>query len=496
MTKNPEEKKTKAGAGEKNYIIERRRDEKTGIVYDRAIREIDNITPFKEALQKLSTDTSKAVDAIRPLIKPALAQIEALVSDLESNEAFKAAQAAAAAELDFRTNELKKKYYKGASWEDILTEHSKAISTASDAEIAMSTREDGSVIIPGTMYEHYKKAWNDHVFLSVHNLLLPQPAKIKDKSFMLTAAAQRAIFPTQNEEDKTIIQKSFDSASREDKDNNISALTILTIDFSELGEDIARRLSSFDGEVLSACFSICRQKAIEEGRGNNELSQCITNIASIWEAMGYARKPNAREYEAVKTSLNKLRRILIDIDNSDEIAEAGYRYKNMTQEGATYIMIIEYTIAKFVNQKGKQVITDAVRLTPSLYMKYIADRQQFISVPREFMEINGVKKEERVSNTERSRQIRNYIIVSIKKWERPDGTSIILIDTLCERFNISKRPEDKAKQRAIDNIVKPILEGYKNKKLIEGYKITKDRIIIQVHPAPKLEPGKQKKKKG
>lgn len=547
MTENPEEEKKKAG--EKAYIIERGRDEKTGIVYERAIREVeqppeDNITPFKEALRKLSKEVKKASEAIteqveeeykkttgisaaleeiRKVMPAAMKQITALTSNSELSEEFKKAQEIAALEIRFRNRELKKKFYKehlfeqykrkhreemenitpeqlealkkdiyrAPSWGEVLEEHSQAIQSATDTEIIMSTREDGSVIIAGTMYEQYKNAWRDYVnsYLDAKRNVIEAPAKHNERIFFPIAAAFNNVFPLSNPENKESISLQFNGASAADKKDNRDVVTLINIDFSELPFHLSKELTSFDGDIFSACFTLCLEEAKKNGGGERDLLPCVTTIKEVHETL--AQELGGNQQKNFIDALDKLDRVRIQIDNSQEI-ENGYKYPNTTRNGWAHVLNVEYFPTTIQNQKGQKENIDALYIQPTGLMHYIAQRGQFISVRREFFSLS----EGAFNKNDRARSVRNYIIKAIHTQTKTAGAITILFETLCQKCNISRKASLHQEDRITKNVIEPLLMAYKKGKLIERYTIKpKEKIVIQVDPAPKLE-AKKKPPKG
>ena len=551
MTENPEEKKTKAGAGKKSYIIERGRDEKTGIVYDRAIREIeqppeDNITPFKEALRNLSKELKKtgesvteaakaaagdtsgineAIEQIKKTISPAMEQITALTSEAKASEEFKRAQEIAELEIRFRNRELKKKFYKEAflkrsekknqkelkqaspeeleefrkdfykspSWDDIMQEHREAIRAASDTEIALSTREDGSVIIAGTMYEHYKNAWRDYfrAWQDAKITIIDNPTRLEGKPILQHGQVYNAIFPLANPEDKDYISIEIDGAGDYDKKNNRPVLTLIDIDFNELPKELTKELTSFDGDTFSACFSLCREAAKRNGGGEREISQCITTIRDIYNALGNDKAPGGNQLDNIVSSLDKLDRARIQINNDNEISEGYYSGARLINKGWAHFVHVDYLPMTIKGKKGTQETLYAVRLSPTALMDYIAQKGQYRTIKREFYSLIAASG---LYMNDRALTVRNYIIKAIHTQNTKASSFSILFETLCEKCNISRKAKDKQEKRATDNIIKPILQIYKDGGLIQDFKIIeKDKIIIKRvgDPAPKLETKKK-----
>lgn len=547
MTKTPEDEKKKAG--EKAYIIERGRDEKTGIVYDRAIREIeqppeDNITPFKEALRTLSKELKKtgesvteaakaaagdtsginaALEQIKKTIPAAMEQITALTSEVKASEEFKRAQEIAELEIRFRNRELKKKFYKEAmlklsekeheklleqaspeelkefkkefykapSWDNVMNEHREAIQAASDTEIALSTREDGSVIIAGTMYEHYKNAWRDYynLYLEAKRNVIEAPARHNKRIFFPIAQAFNNAFPLSNPKNKDNISFEFDGASEEDRQNKRKVVTLVNIDFSDLPFHLTKELTSFDGDIFSACFTLCLEEAKKNGGGERDLFPCVTTIKELHETLG--QELGGNQQKNFVGSLDKLDRVRILIDNSQEI-ENGYKYSNTSRNGWAHVLNVEYIPTIIQNQKGQKENIEALYIQPTALMNYIASRGQFIPVSREFFSLSeGV-----FNKNDRARSVRNYIIKAIHTQTKTAGAITILFETLCKKCYISRKANLHQEDRITKNVIEPLLKAYKNGGLIEKYTIKpKEKITIQVEPAPKLE-AKKKPPKG
>lgn len=548
MKENPEAKRSESEVREKASIIERARD-KDGIVYDRVIREIeqppeDNITPFKEALHNLSKEIKKkgeyvteameetagaasginaAIEQIKKTIAPAMKQITALTSEITASEEFKKAQEIAALELRFRNRELKKKFYKEAflkrsekkhkreleqaspeeleefkkefykapSWEDVMQEHLEAIQAASDTEIIMSTREDGSVIIAGTMYEQYKNTWRDYLnsYFEAKRNVIEAPAKHNERIFLPIAAAFNNVFPLSNPESQELISLEFNGASAADKKDNRDVVTLINIDFSELPFHLSKELTSFDGDIFSACFTLCLEEAKKNGGGERDLFPCVTTIKEVHETL--AQELGGNQQKNFIDALDKLDRVRIQIDNSQEI-ENGYKYPNTTRNGWAHVLNVEYFPTTIQNQKGQKENIDALYIQPTGLMHYIAKRGQFISVRREFFSLS----EGAFNKNDRARSVRNYIIKAIHTQTKTAGAITILFETLCQKCNISRKASTKQEDRITKNVIEPLLKVYKDGGLIEKYTIKpKDKIIIQVEPAPKLE-AKKKPPKG
>lgn len=551
MTENPEKKNTKAEAGEKTYIIERGRD-KNGVVYDRAIREVDktpedNITPFKEALQNLSKELKKtgesttkaakaaaegtagisaALEEIKKTIPAAMEQITALTSEVTASEEFKRAQEIAALEIRFRNRELKKKFYKEAflkrsekkhkeeleqaspeeletfrnefykapSWDDVMQEHREAIQTANETEIALSTREDGSVIIAGTMYEHYKNAWRDYfrAWQDAKITIIDNPTRIEGKPILQHGQVYNALFPLANPEEKDYISIELDGAGEDDKQNKRPVLTLIDIDFNELPKEITKELTSFDGDIFSACFSLCREAAKRNGGGEREIFPCITTIRDIYNALGNDKAPGGNQLDNIISSMDKLDRARIQINNDSEMSEGYYSGSRLINKGWAHFVHVEYLPMTIKGKKGTQETLYAVKLAPTALMEYIAKKGQYRSIEREYYSLIAASG---LYMNDRALTVRNYIIKAIHTQKpRVNGSISILFETLCKKCNISRKAKDKQEKRATDNIIKPILQIYKDGGLIQDYKIIeKDKIIIKVvgDPAPKLETKKK-----
>ena len=550
MNKNPEEEKKKAG--EKAYIIERGRDEKTGIVYERAIREVeqppeDNITPFKEALRKLSEETKKvsefiqepvkelseqatgisaALEEIQKTLPAAMAQITAITSEITASEEFKKAKEIAELEISFRKKQLKgkfykdyiferykmqhreemkeatpeeidalkKQYYRAPSWEEILEEHREAIQNASEAEIALSTRENGSIVIPGTMYEHYKNAWREHLeaYEAAKRNIITSAMRLENKPIFHKSPAMNNLFPLKPTEGEDIVSFEFNSASQEDRENNIDVVTYIDVDFSEIPIEFTKELTSFDGEVFCACFSLCREAARKAGGGDRDLFPCITTPREIYRAMGYDKALGGNQKEDILQALEKMDITRIKVDNSQEILNNYKTSLTIRKKGWGSLFRASYLSTTIEDQKGIKE-TQTVKLLPSDFMDYIANRGQYTAINREFFSLVAASG---LYMNDRALTVRNYIIKAILTQDRRNGDITILFETLCKKCNISRNPKDNQEKRTTKKIIEPILEAYKGGHLIKGYKIIeKDKIIIHVEdPAPKLEAGKNNKK--
>ena len=575
MTTTPEDEKKKAG--EKVSIIERRRD-KNGVVFDRAIREIepppeDNITPFKEALQKLSkevarvseeleeptkefsekaTKISAALEEITKTIPEAMEQISALTSEITASEEFKKAGEIAALEIHFRNRELRKVFYKEylfqkykrmhpeefnkerifqeykkehpeefkdisneeeakkekdivkekekelrkihyrePSWEEVLDEHIETIEAASDSAIAMATLEDGSVLMPGTMYEHYKKAWREYLsaWLEAKKTVMEAPTTHNKRIFFPIAAAFGKLFPLSNLQNSDYLTLEFNGANEEDKKDERDVITLINLDFSELPFHISKELTTFDGDIFTACLTLCLEAAKKAGGGERDLSPCITTIREVYNTLG--QDVGGNQQKSFIDALDKLDRARILIDNDQEILE-GYKYQNAKQNGWGHVLNVEYYPVTIQNQKGIKENVGALYITPTGLMHYIVQRGQFISVKREFFSLlEGV-----FNKNDRARSVRNYIIKAIHTQTKRNGSITILFETLCEKCKISRKPKDNQEKRTTENIIKPILQTYKAAGLIQDFQIKeKDKITIQVDPAPKLEAKKKPPKR-
>ena len=536
--------------GEPAAIYETRRDPETGIVYERVIREIeqppeDNITPFKEALRKLSKDVkmvseeyveplkensenakeiSAALKEIIKTIPAAMEQITALTSEITASEEFKKAQEIAALELRFRNRELKKRFYKetfwkryekkhkkeidqatpeelekikkefykAPSWEDVLQEHSEAIQAASDTEIALSTREDGSVIIAGTIYEHYKNAWRDYLraWQDAKITIIDNPTRLEGKPILQHGQVYNALFPIATKpEDNGFISLEIDGAGEEDKQNNIPVLTLIDIDFNDFPKEITKELTSFDGDIFSACFSLCREAAKRNGGDDRSISPCITTLRDIYNALGNDKAPGGNQLDNIISSISKLDQTRILINNDEEIANGYYSGSRLINKGWAHFIHVDYLPMTIKGKKGTQETLYAVRLSPTSLMDYIAKKGQYTAIQREYYSLIAASG---LYMNDRAITVRNYIIKAIHTQTKTAGAITIRFETLCEKCNISRKSKDKQEKRATDKIIKPILDVYKDKKLIQDYKIIeKDKIIIQVEPAPKLETKKK-----
>ncbi len=389
MNQNPEEKKTKAGAGKKAYIIERGRDEKTGIVYDRAIREIeqppeDNITPLKEALRTLSKELKKtgesvteaakaaagdtsginaALEQIKKTISPAMKQITALTSEAKASEEFKKAAEAAEAELNFREKELKKKfykeafwkynkkkheklleqaspeeleefrkkYYKAPSWVDIMQEHREAIQTASETEIAMSLWDDGSVIISGTMYEHYIRARNADILRrkEASTIKLREPMGL----IMPMDKVTSKIGNEKNPENKEVIEGSVFLSSRAERTAGKEIKTIYTI--RKHNQEIALSISKKDLFMIMMLDGIYTT-AIADGIDKSEVKATPYDLAKL---IYNVERPGKHYINDLLASVYKNRSISVYIDNSEAAEERGKE----TIPEAFYLLPVEIT---------------------------------------------------------------------------------------------------------------------------------------------------------
>ena len=244
-----------------------------------------------------------------------------------------------------------------------------------------------------------------------------------------------------------------------ERDGSEKQLSIIySIDFDDLedaGVKITKRLTSFDKRVYVAIAALYNA-------GNKVIS-----LTQIHYAMGGTGRPATEHLQSINTSITKMRKANVFLDNIEESEHYKYpRFKEGTGIFHEFFLLPVDRITAVING---QIVDAAIQILkePPL-MTFARQRKQITTITVKVLQSP-------ISKTEANLLIDDYLIERIAKAKRNSKGVKILYNTLYEAARIKTY---KQKARAPEK-VKKYLDHYKSCGLISGYQMLDDGIQIE-----------------
>ena len=265
-----------------------------------------------------------------------------------------------------------------------------------------------------------------------------------------------------------------------DKQGNIVA-SIVSLNYTgDLPTKLAR-LTPFDKVVLNTVTSL-------HFAGNTYIT-----LNSIFKTMNgnIAKEPSKNQVEKMLKSLAKLNSIFIGINISNEIAAGWINLDELKQQLGLdqdeYITeyelkdrLLNFRPFKGKTNKGRYVEGIQILATPVLSVySQVKKNKQLMTFPADMLNI------EALSITDDVIVIKEYLAKELKQIQGKHRRNTILFDTLFKECELKTGNKTVAK-RYRDNVF-TILDEWKDREYITGYKIIGDRPIkgIEVYPSIK-----------
>ena len=249
----------------------------------------------------------------------------------------------------------------------------------------------------------------------------------------------------------------------------ITAYTIVNYDQDGAGKLIASKLTEYERQVSDAIISIW-----VEAQKTNKPAEFTTD--TIFRAMpGSSDKPSPQQQGAITKAIEKLRRLHIYVDATEEMRVRGLISENETLVYDDFYLSVARVTRKIIN--GGQTVRAYHIHTEPLVLSYCRMTDQIITVSPKWLEVKKVKKgksvNEAVSMTQERQAITGYLIRRIaimkndKKNKKHTQSDIILFATLFDDIGVTA--PDKQKSADIRKFCYDVLKYYKAEKIIADY---------------------------
>lgn len=255
---------------------------------------------------------------------------------------------------------------------------------------------------------------------------------------------------------KTNLQ--INTANEADKRKGIKRLITCLIDFNELEETgIVKHLEPYDKRVYEALSSLHLSVTEETGQ------DCFS-LNDVHYAMGETTKPNKKTREKILTSVIKLTKTHIHLDNKEE-ADA-YKYKHYTYDAS--LLPAEIITARVEGQITEGVIH--LFREPPLFT-FARQREQITAADVKLLQIP-------LNKTNKNLMLDDYLRGQIKwmKNKNSKRSNKITFEDMFEQTKLTGRKE-KARQKA--NALK-LLEHYKKCGEIKSFKEVENGFVITI----------------
>lgn len=233
---------------------------------------------------------------------------------------------------------------------------------------------------------------------------------------------------------------------------------IYSINFEELenaGLNTVKRLTAFDKRVYIATSALF-----------NGSSDYMT-VSQIYATMGNESRPNARDIEKIYTSLEKMRRLPITLDNFTSINSEAKTYPNMPKFVYNGVLLPWESIDAVVNGQRADGVIHLFREPP--LVSFAKERKQVTTVSRKLLASP-------ISKTDAHLLIDDYLIERISHIKNSKGkiSNKLLYSTIFDKTGTTSRCQ---KSRGKETVVK-YLEHYKQCGFIKDYKEAADGVTI------------------
>lgn len=244
----------------------------------------------------------------------------------------------------------------------------------------------------------------------------------------------------------------FDVTKSKDKDKGKEALILYSLSFEDIDENvkITKKLLPYDKRVYIAVAALYNA-------GNSVIS-----VGQIYNAMGYDGKPGKGEREKIDSSMLKLGKAWIHIDNKLETPL--YKYDAFEYDGA--LLQIEIMRAKI----NGQTVESAYHIfrEPTL-VEFARKRKQITTLERKLLQTP-------LSKTDQNLLIEDYLIDHIAAVKSGRRNPKVLYSTIYSNAGITTKLQ---RSRAPEKIRK-LLNYWKECGHISGFTEEKDGITIKI----------------
>ena len=249
--------------------------------------------------------------------------------------------------------------------------------------------------------------------------------------------------------------KKIKAESESDRRKGKTANILLLLSFDELGGvKISRPLTIYDKNVWNACANL------------SKYGYETVTAQDVYKFMGYNNNLNQRDKKKILESIETIIRARVFISNKEEHA----LYKKYDEISLnTPLLAAEICKAKI----GNTIVEEAIRIIEPPKLFAIAERRgQITAIPFKVLE-SPINKNDDVA------LITDYLITRISRMKNSKNmTRTILLDTLYEKCNITDSASDRVKKTRLPEKIDRLLDHYKSVGWIDGYKLTKNEIVI------------------
>ena len=249
--------------------------------------------------------------------------------------------------------------------------------------------------------------------------------------------------------------KKLNMESEKDRRKGKTANLLMLLNFDELkGVHISRTLTIYDKNVWNACANLVKC-------GYNTVTS-----AQIYKFMGHTSEPPTSERNKILESISTISRARVYISNKEE-HELYKKYDEILLD--TPLLAAEICQAKF----GDDIVEEAIRIIEPPKLFDIAEqRGQITTIPFEVLK-SPINKNDEVS------LITDYLLIRISRMKNNKFvTRTILLDTLCDKCDITDNRSDRMKKSRLPDRLERILSHYKSSGWISDYKLTDREIEI------------------
>ena len=249
--------------------------------------------------------------------------------------------------------------------------------------------------------------------------------------------------------------KKLNMESEKDRRKGKTANLLMLLNFDELkGVQISRTLTIYDKNVWNACANLVKC-------GYNTVTS-----AQIYKFMGHTSEPPTSERNKILESISTISRARVYVSNKEE-HELYKKYDEILLD--TPLLAAEICQAKF----GDDIVEEAIRIIePPKLFDIAAQRGQITTIPFEVLK-SPINKNDEVS------LITDYLLIRISRMKNNKFvTRTILLDTLCDKCDITDNRSDRMKKSRLPDRLERILSHYKSSGWISDYKLTDREIEI------------------
>lgn len=231
------------------------------------------------------------------------------------------------------------------------------------------------------------------------------------------------------------------------------AIVVYSIDFDALEKDlhISKQLEPYDKRVYMAVNALYNA-------GYETMS-----LTQVYNAMGYEGRPAATDIEKINSSITKMQKAHITVDNVQEVKV----HKHAQRFKYDSSLLPCERVQGFINGQLTEGLLHIFREPPAM---------SFAKAHSQLTTISPALLQSPISKTRSNILLEDYLLDRIAKMKSKTSPDKILLSTLYENAEITTV---KQRQRAPEKIAK-ILTHFKEHGYIKGYKMDKNSIAIKL----------------